>query len=62
MTGAWGSDGTIMKNFNLNEKILLDQIKYIKRVLPKENFKLTEINNAIKQFKNKKIFRPIIKF
>ena len=61
-TGAWGNDGTFMRNFELNEKILLDQIQNIKRILPKKNYILKDINKAIKHFKNGEILRPIIKF
>lgn len=62
LTGAWGNGGTIMKNFKINEKILIDQISNIKKVLPKKNYELKDINKAIFDFKNGKIFRPIIKF
>lgn len=62
LTGAWGNGGTIMKNFKTNEKILIDQISNIKKVLPKKNYKLKEINKALFDFKNGKILRPIIKF
>ena len=51
-----------MKNFELNEKILINQISNIKNILSSKNFKLKDVNKAIKQFKNGKIFRPIIKF
>ena len=61
-TGAWGNGGTVMKNFNINEKILLDQINNIKKILPKKNYHIKNINSAIKDFKNGKILRPIIKF
>ena len=61
-TGAWGNDGTSMRNFELNEKILLDQINNVKRILAKKNYILKDINKAIKHFKNGKILRPIIKF
>ena len=61
-TGAWGYGGTTMKNFQINEKILIDQIKNIKKILPKKNYFLKDINKAINDFKNGKILRPIIKF
>lgn len=60
-TGAWGQGGTIMKNFKLNEKILISQIKNVKNILPKKNYNLTNINKAIDDFVNGKILRPIIK-
>ncbi len=61
-TGAWGNGGATMKNFKLNEKILLNQINNIKRILPRKNFKLKDINKAIKEFKDGKILRPVVKF
>ena len=61
-TGAWGSGGTTMKNFEINEKILIDQIKNVKKILPRTNYKLNNINKAIDDFKNGKVLRPIIKF
>ena len=61
-TGAWGNGGAIMKNFKINEKILLNQINNIKRILPRKNYNLKDINRAIKKFKDGKILRPIIKF
>ena len=61
-TGAWGNGGTVMKNFNLNEKILIDQINNIKKILPKKNYGIQNINKAVSDFKNGKILRPIIKF
>ncbi len=60
-TGAWGSGGTIMKNFKLNEKILLSQIDNAKKILPKQNYSLKEINKVIYNFKKGKILRPVIK-
>ena len=51
-----------MKNFKINEKILMNQISNIRKVLPKKNYKLREINKAIFEFKNGNILRPIIKF
>ena len=39
-TGAWGNGGTTMKNFKINEKILLNQINNIKRILPRKNYNL----------------------
>ena len=62
LTGAWGEGGTTMKNFKLNEKILINQIENIKKILPSKNYKIYEINKAIKDFRNGKILRPIIKF
>ena len=61
-TGAWGNGGTTMKNFEINEKILVDQIKNVKKILPRTNYKLNNINKAIDDFKNGKVLRPIIKF
>lgn len=61
-TGAWGNGGTTMKNFEVNEKILIDQIKNVKKILPRTNYKLNNINKAINDFKNGKVLRPIIKF
>ena len=61
-TGAWGNGGTTMKNFKLNEKILIDQIKNIKKILPPKNYALKDINKAIKHFKDGKVLRPVIKF
>ena len=62
LTGAWGKGGTIMKNFDINQNILENQIKYIKQILPKKNYKINQINEAINDFKKGKILRPIIKF
>ena len=50
-TGAWGDGGTTMRNFRLNEKILINQIKNIKKVLPKKYYPLKDVNKAIKHFK-----------
>ena len=61
-TGAWGNGGTTMKNFKINEKILLNQINNIKRILPRKNYNLKNINKAMKDFKDGKILRPIVKF
>ena len=61
-TGAWGNGGTTMKNFDINEKILINQILNIKKILPKKNYKLNEVNKAIKDFRGGKILRPVIKF
>ena len=61
-TGAWGNGGTTMKNFKINEKILISEINNIKKILPKKNYKITEINKALKDFKKGKVLRPIIKF
>ena len=60
-TGAWGSGGVTMKNFKINENILLNQIENIKKLLPKKNYILKDINKAIKHFKDGKILRPVIK-
>ena len=62
LMGAWGHGGTIMKNFNKNEKILINQIKNIRKILPKKNYKISEINKAVNDFASGKILRPIIKF
>ncbi len=62
LTGAWGSGGVFMNNFKLNEKILVSQIKNIRKILPKKNFKINNINKAIDDFSSGKILRPIIKF
>ena len=61
-TGAWGNGGTTMKNFKINEKILMSEINNIKKILPKKNYKITEINKALNDFKKGKVLRPIIKF
>ncbi len=61
-TGAWGNGGTIMKNFKLNEKILISQIRNVKKILSKKNYKIFQINKAINDFMKGKIVRPIIKF
>jgi len=61
-TGAWGNGGTIMKNFKINEKILLDQISNIKKILPKKNYSIYEVNKALDHFRDGKILRPVIKF
>ena len=34
-TGAWGNGGTIMKNFKINEKILLIKFQMLKNILKK---------------------------
>ena len=62
LTGAWGNGGTTMKNFEINEKILISEIHNIRKILSKKNYKITEINNALNDFKNGKVLRPIIKF
>lgn len=62
LTGAWGSGGAIMHNFKLNEKILINQIQNIRKILPKRNYKLSDINKAINDFSLGKVLRPIIKF
>ena len=62
LTGAWGEGGTIMKNFQINEKILIDQIINIKKILSKKDYNIMKINTAIKDFANGKILRPVIKF
>jgi len=61
-TGAWGNGGTTMKNFEINEKILINQINNVKKILPKKDYILNDINKAIDDFKNGKVLRPIIKF
>lgn len=61
-TGAWGNGGTTMDNFSINEKILLNQIDNIKKLLSKKNYNLKDINKAIRHFKEGKILRPIVKF
>ena len=60
-SGAWGKGGAVMKNFRLNEKILTNQIKNIRNILPKKNYKLSSVNKAINDFSKGKILRPIIK-
>ena len=50
LTGAWGYGGTVMNNFEINQKILIDQIKNIKQILPKKNYQISQINNAINDF------------
>ena len=62
LTGAWGKGGPLMKNFDLIEKILLDQIKIVRKILPKFNYRIININKAIKDFKLGKVLRPVIKF
>lgn len=62
VTGAWGQGGVSMKNFQLVEKIFLSQIKNIKKILPKKNYSILKVNEAVEDFKNGKILRPIIKF
>ena len=62
LTGAWGNGGTVMKNFKIIEKILIDQISNIRKILPKKNYKLNDINNALLDFRSGKVLRPIIKF
>ena len=61
-TGAWGNGGTTMKNFEINEKILINQINNVKKILPKKDYILNDINRAINDFKDGKVLRPIIKF
>ena len=51
-----------MKNFSFNEKIFLNQIKNIKKILPKKDYSIKNVNNAIKDFKDGRVLRPIIKF
>ena len=51
-----------MNNFEINQKILIDQIKNIKKILPKKNYKLSKINKAIDDFKKGKVLRPIVEF
>jgi len=62
LTGAWGRGGTVMNNFLINQNILINQIKNIKKILPKKNYKINQINQAIKDFETGKILRPIVKF
>ena len=62
ITGAWGGQGTFMRNFKLNEKILINQIGNIRKILPKKNYKISEINTVITDFFKGKVLRPIIKF
>ena len=62
LTGAWGSKGVVMNNFRKNEKILISQIKNVRKILPKKNFTIKNINKAIEDFSSGKILRPIIKF
>ena len=62
LMGAWSNGLPKIKNFKLNEKILINQIKYIKKILPKKNFHISKINTVIDQFSNGKILRPIFKF
>lgn len=62
ITGAWEGKGTFMKNFALNEKILIDQIKNVRKILPKKNYRISEINIVIEDFLKGKVLRPIIKF
>ena len=62
LTGAWGKGGTIMNNFEINQKILIDQIKNVKKILPKKNYKLPKINKAVDDFRKGKILRPIVEF
>lgn len=62
LTGAWGKGGTMMKNFSKIEKIFINQIKNIKKILPKKNYSIEKVNIAINDFKLGKILRPIIKF
>ena len=62
LTGAWGKGGTIMNNFEINQKILIDQITNIKKILPKKNYKLPQINKAIDDFQKGKVLRPIVEF
>ena len=60
--GAWGSNGTKIYNFRRIEKVLIDQIKIIKKILPTKNYSLNQINKAIKDFTSGNLLRPIIKF
>ena len=62
LTGAWGRGGTVMNNFQINQNIFINQIKNIKKILPKKNYKVNQINQAIKDFETGKILRPIVKF
>ena len=60
--GAWTNGLPKIENFRLNEKILINQIKYIRKILPKKNFHISKINTAIESFSKGKILRPIFKF
>ncbi len=62
LTGAWNGKGVLMNNFTLNEKILINQIKYVKKIIPKKNYQIININKAVEDFSRGKILRPIIKF
>ncbi len=62
LTGAWGRGGPLIKNFNLIEDILIDQIILVRKILPKFNYKIKNINKAVKDFEHGKVLRPIIKF
>lgn len=62
LMGAWSNGLPKIQNFQLNEKILINQIKYIKKILPRKNFHISKINSAIKEFSKGKVLRPIFKF
>ena len=40
LTGAWGSNGVVMNDFKLNEKILINQIKNVKKYYSKRTIQL----------------------
>ncbi len=62
LMGAWSNGLPKIKNFELNEKILINQINNIKKILPKKNFHISKINTAIENFSKGKLLRPIFKF
>ena len=47
LSGAWGHGGLSMKNFKINEKILLSQIKRYKENFYQKNYSIFRINKAI---------------
>ncbi len=62
LTGAWGSNGVLMNDFKLNEKILINQIKNVKKILLKKNYTIKNINKAVNDFSKGAVLRPVIKF
>ena len=62
LTGAWGSNGVLMNDFKLNEKILINQIKNVKKILLKKNYTIKNINKAVYDFSKGAVLRPVIKF
>lgn len=62
LMGAWNNGLPKIKSFKLNEKILINQINYIKKILPKKNFNISKINTVIENFSKGKLLRPIFKF